>query len=52
MPLIKPTKTIYIKVQAHKHKQKRINKKWLKKYGYIEVPKEVTNYGMFTNVLA
>lgn len=41
IPVIKPTKTIYIKVQARKHRQKRINKKWLKRYGYIEVAKEI-----------
>lgn len=26
------------KVQAKTHKKKRINKKWLKRYGYKEVP--------------
>lgn len=36
-------------VQARKHKKKRINKKWLKRYGVIGIPVkskgwEVTNY--------
>lgn len=26
------------KVPARKHKKRRINKKWLKRYGYKEVP--------------
>lgn len=30
----RPSKTILI--QKRKHKKKRINKKWLKRYGYIE----------------
>lgn len=40
----------YIKVvQARRHKKKRINKKWLKRYGVISIPVEskgweVTNY--------
>ncbi|MDD2495982.1 MAG: hypothetical protein PHE29_12415 [Tissierellia bacterium] len=51
-PIIKPTKTITIKVQKRKHRQKRINKKWLKKYGYIEVKKEVPDYGIIANISA
>jgi hypothetical protein len=45
MPVLKPTKTIIIKIQRRKHKSKRINKKWLKRYGYKEVKREVPNYG-------
>lgn len=32
------TTDIKKKVQARTHKKRRINKKWLKKYGYKEVP--------------
>lgn len=31
-------------VQARKHKKKRINKKWLKKYGYKCVPDDTKVY--------
>lgn len=31
-------------VQCRKHKKKRINKKWLKKYGYKRVPDNNTMY--------
>jgi hypothetical protein len=40
------------KAQKRKHKQKRINKKWLKKYGYIEVPDITTIYIMDRNIIA
>ncbi len=36
--------TITKKVQARKHKKKRINKKWLKRYGFKEVPDYETIY--------
>ena len=32
------TDFIVKKIQARKHKKKRINKKWLKKYGYKDIP--------------
>lgn len=31
-------------VQCRKHKKKRINKKWLKKYGYKRIPDDNTMY--------
>jgi hypothetical protein len=46
MQIVKPTRTIYIKVQKFKHKKKRINKKWAKIYGYVEIPKEVPCFGI------
>lgn len=33
-------------VQARKHKKKRINKKWLKRYGYKCVPDDTKAYMM------
>ncbi len=49
IPILKPTKTILVKVQKRKHKKKRINKKYIKKYGYVEIKKEVPYfYGIIT----
>lgn len=42
-----------LQIQARKHRQKRINKKWLKRYGHkiIEIPSK-KYYIMGTNVIA
>jgi len=45
IPVLKPTQAFVEKVQIRKHKCKRINKKWAKRYGYKEVKKEVPWYG-------
>ena len=50
-PIIKPTKTITIKVQKRKHKKWRINKKWAKRYGYYDVKKEVPDYGILSSII-
>lgn len=44
---------LYKKVQARKHKQKRINKKWLKKYGtkMVQTRPETKNFFMAFNKL-
>jgi len=39
------------KIQRRKHKSKRINKKWAKRYGYKEVPKKDI-YMMDRNIIA
>lgn len=39
-----PTKIIYINQQTRKHKKKRINKKWAKRYGFTKIRKEVPGY--------
>lgn len=36
------TETIRKQVQARTHRKKRINKKWLKRYGYKSVPDDGT----------
>lgn len=36
-------------VQARKHKKKRINKKWAKRYGYRQVIKQSEGWGLHTN---
>lgn len=41
-PFLKP-------MQKRKHKKKRINKKWAKKYGYIEIPIMLQSWKLETN---
>lgn len=36
-------------VQAHKHKKRRINKKWLKRYGYKQITVESKGWKMKTD---
>jgi hypothetical protein len=44
-----PTKTITVKVQKRTNKNNRINKKWLKRYGYKEIKKEVLLCGFVSS---
>lgn len=37
-------------VQARKHKKKRINKKWLKRYGYKAVPDDTKKYMIYEDI--
>lgn len=44
------TKLQYIEfIQSKKHKKKRINKKWLKRYGYKQVVSSVKGWNLKSN---